>query len=73
MRLSTIPQLYRHANRWGQILTVLSKYGLAGWIERLGPRFTHGILKDGEGTALCNHSRETRIRLALSELGPTFI
>ena len=37
MRLSTIPQLYRHANRWTQILTVLSKYGLAGWIERLGP------------------------------------
>jgi len=73
MRLSTIPQLYRHANRWGQILTVLSKYGLAGWIERLGPRFTHGILKDREGTALCSHSRETRIRLALSELGPTFI
>ncbi|HTQ40183.1 MAG TPA: AarF/ABC1/UbiB kinase family protein [Pirellulales bacterium] len=73
MRLSTIPQLYRHANRWGQILTVLSKYGLAGWIERLGPRFTHGILKDREGTALCSHNRETRIRLALSELGPTFI
>jgi ubiquinone biosynthesis protein len=73
MRLSTIPQLYRHANRWGQILTVLSKYGLAGWIERLGPRFTHGILKDRDGTALCEHSRETRIRLALSELGPTFI
>ncbi len=73
MRLSTIPQLYRHANRWAQILTVLSKYGLAGWIDRLGPRFARGILKDREGTALCTHSRETRIRLALSELGPTFI
>src|SRR5215471_19090782 len=73
MRLSTIPQAYRHANRWGQILAVLSKYGLAGWIERLGPKFTHGILKDREGTALCSHSRETRIRLALTELGPTFI
>ena len=73
MRLRTIPQAYRHANRWGQILAVLSKYGLAGWIERLGPRFTHGILKDRDGAALCSHSRETRIRLALSELGPTFI
>src|SRR5215813_9836326 len=73
MRLSTIPQLYRHANRWGQILAVLSKYGLAGWIERLGPKFAQGILKDREGTALSSYSRETRIRLALSELGPTFI
>lgn len=73
MRLSTIPQLYRHMNRWGEILAVLSKYGLAGWIDRLGPRFAKGILKDREGTALTKHSRETRIRLALTELGPTFI
>ncbi len=73
MRLSTIPQLYRHMNRWGEILAVLSKYGLAGWIDRLGPRFAKGILKDRDGTALTKHSRETRIRLALTELGPTFI
>jgi ubiquinone biosynthesis protein len=73
MRLRTIPQAYRHANRWGQILAVLSKYGLAGWVERLGPKFTHGILKDRDGAALCSHSRETRIRMAFSELGPTFI
>src|SRR5438552_19116517 len=73
MRLSTIPQAYRHANRWGQILAVLSKYGLAGWIEGLGPKFAQGILKDRDGAALCSHSRETRIRLVLSELGPTFI
>ncbi|HEY2883443.1 MAG TPA: AarF/ABC1/UbiB kinase family protein [Pirellulales bacterium] len=73
MRFSTIPQLYRHANRWGQILTVLSKYGLAGWIDRLGPRFAKNILKDRDGTALTSYSRETRIRLAISELGPTFI
>src|SRR5690348_285353 len=73
MRLSTIPQLYRHMNRWGEILAVLSKYGLAGWIDRLGPRFAKGILKDRDGTALTTHSKETRIRLALTELGPTFI
>jgi ubiquinone biosynthesis protein len=73
MRLSTIPQIYRHMNRWGEILAVLSKYGLAGWIDRLGPRFAKGILKDREGTALTKHSKETRIRLALTELGPTFI
>ncbi|MCC7086353.1 MAG: AarF/ABC1/UbiB kinase family protein [Pirellulales bacterium] len=73
MRLSTIPQLYRHMNRWGEILTVLSKYGLADWIDRLGPRFAKGILKDRDGAALARHSREMRIRLALTELGPTFI
>ena len=30
-------------------------------------------MSDCDGTALARHSRETRIRLALTELGPTFI
>ena len=72
MRLSTIPQLYRHANRWTQILTVLSKYGLAGWIEP-GTKFRQGNSQRPRRNGVCSHSRETRIRLALSELGPTFI
>ena len=73
MRLSTIPQIYRHMNRWREILAVLSKYGLANWISRLGLRFANGFLKNRDGEALAVASRETRIRLALEELGPTFI
>lgn len=73
MRLKSIPQLYRHVNRWAEILAVLSKYGLAGWIDRLGVNFAKGLFRDRQGMALCSHSRETRIRLAFEELGPTFI
>jgi len=74
MRISTIPQIYRHLNRWGEILSVLSKYGLANWVGRLGPDFAKDLLKArGGGEAIARHPWETRVRLALAELGPTFI
>lgn len=73
MKITTIPSVYRNVNRWGEILTVLSKYGLADWLSRFDLDFVKGWLKDGGGEALARHSREARIRLALMELGPTFI
>ncbi len=52
---------------------MMSKYGLAGWIGRLGPDFAKDILKSHGGTAIARHSWQTRLRLAMAELGPTFI
>jgi ubiquinone biosynthesis protein len=73
MKITTIPHVYRNVNRWREILTVLSKYGLAGWISRFDLSFVKGVLKNRDGEALAHLSRETRIRLAIEELGPTFI
>ena len=73
MKITTIPQIYRNVNRWGEILTILSKYGLAGWIGRFDLPLVKGFLKNRDGEALAHLSRETRIRLAIEELGPTFI
>jgi ubiquinone biosynthesis protein len=73
MKISSIPQIYRHLNRWREILAVLSKYELAAWISRLGPDFAKDLLKAPGGTAIARHAWEARIRLALAELGPTFI
>jgi ubiquinone biosynthesis protein len=73
MRLTSIPQIYRHLNRWYEILAVLSKYELAAWINRLGPEFAKDLFKAPGGTSIARHRWETRLRLALSELGPTFI
>lgn len=72
MKITTIPQVYRNANRWREILTILSKYGLAGWISRFDLPLK-GVLKNRDGEALAHLSRETRIRMAIEELGPTFI
>lgn len=73
MKLSSIPQLYRHLGRWSEIVAILSKYELASWIGRLGPDFAKDILKARGGAAIARHPWETRLRLAMAELGPTFI
>jgi len=73
MRLTSIPQLARDANRLREIVTTLSKYSLADWISRLDFEFVRGLFKRGEGPSLTQLTTETRIRLALSELGTTFI
>jgi ubiquinone biosynthesis protein len=72
MKLKSIPQLYRHFNRFREILVVFTKYGFA-WITRLGPEFAKDLLKAPGGTAIARLPWETRMRLAISELGPTFI
>jgi len=73
MKISSIPQIYRHLARWREILAVLSRFGLADWISRLGPEFAKDLIKDREGVAIARHTWPTRIRLALTELGPAFI
>jgi ubiquinone biosynthesis protein len=73
MKISTIPQIYRNVNRLTEILTVLSRFGLADWLSRIQLDFAKNFLKDRDGEALARHTREARIRLALTELGPTFI
>ena len=42
MKISTIPHLYRNVNRWGEILTILSKYGLADWLSSFDLQFAKG-------------------------------
>lgn len=71
--IHSIPQLYRNLRRWTEILSILSKYGLADWISRLNVEFVKDSLKSPEGESLARQSHESRIRLALSQLGPTFI
>lgn len=73
MKLTTIPQLYRNVNRWRKIFSVLSKYGLADWLSHYEIEFVKGFFKDRDGQILARYTREARIRLAISELGPTFI
>jgi len=73
MNIRAIPQIYRNVNRWGEILSILSKYGLAGWLSRFDFAFGKSWLKNPSGRILAELSAETRIRLAMEELGPTFI
>ena len=52
---------------------MLSKFGLADWISRLGPEFAKDLLKNRGGEAIARQGWQIRMRMALAELGPTFI
>jgi len=71
--IPSIPQLYRNLRRWTEILAVLSKYGLADWLSRTQIDFIKDRLKAADGEVLARISTPARIRMALTELGPTFI
>lgn len=73
MKITAIPQLYRNLRRWREILAVLRRYGLADWLSQFPQLPFRDWLKDADGQPLASHSREVRVRLALTELGPTFI
>jgi ubiquinone biosynthesis protein len=73
MRITALPRYYRNLKRWREIILILRKYGLADWLSRLRVDFVRDWIKDDQGVPLANYSREARIRMALTELGPTFI
>jgi ubiquinone biosynthesis protein len=73
MNLYSIPQLARHANRVREIITILGKYGLADWVSRLDLDFAKWLHRGATGRKLADHTTEVRVRLALVELGTTFV
>ncbi len=63
--------LFRNVKRSWEIIAVLRKYGLADWLRRTNVELPKE--REGDGQVVVAHTREARIRLALTELGPTFI
>jgi ubiquinone biosynthesis protein len=66
-------QLTRHARRAGEVASILAKYGLADWLSHLGAPFPQRLFKGSDGEALSGLSRAERVRMAVVELGTTFI
>lgn len=73
MKLSTLTQFSNNAQRFKDIITVLAKYGLARWIDENDPEFIKRLLKNSKGVSITEMSQEVRLRMALTELGTTFI
>ena len=55
INVRSIPHLYRNVRRWTEIVTVLSKYGLADWLAQTNIDFAKDRLssRDGEAIATC--------------------
>lgn len=73
MRIATPPHIYRHAKRTGEVVAILVKYGFADLVSRLQIEFPKDLVKDADGAAIARYSFATRVRLALTDAGPTFI
>lgn len=73
MRLSSLPAYKRNAIRFTEIIRVLSKYGLAGWVKTSDPEFLKNLFKSKDGDAIVGRTTGERLRLVAEELGPTFI
>lgn len=73
MKLSTLIQFSSNAPRFKEIVTVMVKYGLAGWVQQNDPQFIKNLLKSASGEPIMEMRPESRLRMALTELGTTFI
>ncbi len=72
MDVSHIPQLVRNSNRFREVVTILAKHGLASWMKAVHLDWVQRIFRNDKSPSN-DVSLEARIRLALTELGPTFI
>ncbi len=77
-KIAVLGRTYRHLNRYRQILTILIRHGFGDLIEQLqidqyiesGMRL---FTKNGPPKPQERKSRARRFRMALEELGPTYI
>ncbi len=73
MRITSLPRYYRNIRRWREIIAILRHYGLADWLSRLPLEVVRDWIKDDQGVPLSSYTRAARVRMALTDLGPTFI
>ncbi|MHB8789679.1 MAG: ABC1 kinase family protein [Desulfobulbaceae bacterium] len=76
-KITAIGRTYRHLNRYHQILGALFKYGFADMVDMLhiDQYLESGLqmINRKPREQLEKHTRPERLRMALEELGPTFI
>ena len=76
-KIGVISRTYRNLNRYRRILTILFKYGFGDLIDLLKIEQTIEVglqlISRNKRQPPPRHSRAVRTRMALEELGPTFI
>ena len=76
-KIGIVSRTYRHMNRYRQIITVLFKYGFGDLVDRLhvGQYLEIGMqmVSKKRRERVEKFTRSERLRMALEELGPTFV
>jgi ubiquinone biosynthesis protein len=73
MKLAGVTRLDRNVRRAGDIIGVLIKYRLADWVKDLDVPWVQDRIRSADGQHIPDLKIEERVRLALTELGTTFI
>lgn len=73
MKMDALGRLQRDARRVAEILGVLARYGLAEWLQGVPSAWVQGQLRTSGGEPVAGMPASRRLRMALAELGPTFI
>lgn len=73
MKLAAFADTKGQARRVGEVSRVLARYGLADWIKPNAPDWLRQWFTQPDGELLSNYTWEERVRLAIVELGTSFI
>ncbi len=73
MEVAEIPRLIRNAGRFNEVVSVLAKYGLAPWLKDVQLDWIQKQFRSSDGQQISEMSTASAIRMALTELGTTYI
>lgn len=73
MKLETLPNLVRDSKRFHKIVSTLVRYGLAPWLSHAKAGWIRKYFQASDGQQISDLTKGERMRLAMTELGPTFI
>ena len=73
MAVTDLPRLVRNAGRFNEVIAVALKYGIAPWLSNVQADWVQRHLRSDDGQKIGELSEPVRVRMALTELGTTFI
>ena len=73
MAVSDLPKLVRNAGRLNEVIAVSLKYGIAPWLTNVHVDWVQKLLRSSDGQQIGDLPEPVRVRMALTELGTTFI
>ena len=73
IKIQTIPRVLRGSKRFQEIVSTFAKYGLAGWLKNVNVDWLQKHFQSPDGDRISDLPQGAKLRLALTELGTTFI
>jgi ubiquinone biosynthesis protein len=73
MDVTELAQFVRNTSRFSEVVSIMAKYGLVGWLRNIRLDWVQRLFLDTEGKQISDLTLEARLRMALVELGPTYI